>query len=83
MTLNFQYENARRDKLYGTAHSFHEDSDDAEDTLQNEKNQEQIRIWGLEGKTKEEIEALGDRVSRRRSSPCAVLTFAFAAPWIP
>lgn len=63
MTFNLQYENARRDKLFGTTHSFHEETEDAEDTLQNEKNQEQIRVWGLEGKTKEEVEALGDRVS--------------------
>jgi hypothetical protein len=53
LTFNLKRENARRDALYGPALSYQDDK-------LVEANEEQMRVWGLEGKTKEEIAALGD-----------------------
>jgi hypothetical protein len=57
LTLNFKYENARREKLYGSTVLSQDDIADGN------ISQEQIKAWGLEGMSHEEQVALGDRVS--------------------
>jgi hypothetical protein len=57
LTLSMQRENRRRDALFGPPKA----QDDGVDGLSTEKDQEQLKAWGLEGKTEDEIVALGDR----------------------
>ncbi|KAK4049038.1 hypothetical protein OIV83_004399 [Microbotryomycetes sp. JL201] len=55
MTIHFKRENARRDRVYGVVKL-------TEDEIVSGKvSVEQLRAWGLEGKSEEEIMALGDR----------------------
>ncbi|KAM0787385.1 hypothetical protein ACM66B_003470 [Microbotryomycetes sp. NB124-2] len=55
MTIHFKRENARRDRVYGTV-KLSED-----DIVAGKVSDEQVREWGLEGKTEKEIMELGDR----------------------
>ncbi|KAM0752161.1 putative MFS nicotinic acid transporter Tna1 [Meredithblackwellia eburnea MCA 4105] len=55
MTITNSRENARRDALYGTTPS------NALDSMSEADKGAQLKIWGLDGMTEEEITALGDR----------------------
>lgn len=57
LSLNFKYENSRREKLYGSTVLSQDDIADGN------VSPEQIKAWGLEGLTHEQQVALGDRVS--------------------
>lgn len=56
LSWDLKRENARREHLYGSA-----DSAITPHSVGPEVYAEQMRVWGLDGKTQAEIEALGDR----------------------
>ncbi len=56
LVWDFKRENARRDALYGTA-----SSSITPESVGPEAYAEQMRVWGLEGKTPAEVARLGDK----------------------
>lgn len=56
MTWDLRRENARRDALYGDT-----PSSISPNTVGHEKYQEQLKVWGIDGLTDEQVSRLGDR----------------------